>query len=216
MRPLRHGHEPKLRPRHHDQRPLGADDDATVIVARILPRRPAQPHHRPVAQDPFKPQDVVRGHAVGEAVRAARVLRHVSADGARLLARGVRRVPQAVGGRRLRDVQVDHAGVDQGRLARSVDLMDAAHPGQRQQQAPVGGNRAAAQTRACAPGHHRQLVFVGYGDHPRRLLRRGWKDHHLRQRPVHGGVVLVGQQLVRAVKDVRTADDPSQVTNQGL
>ena len=65
-----------------------------------------------VGEDDRETADVVDGEAVLEAVGAARVLGHVAADRADLLARGVGRVVEAVRRDRARDVEVGDAGLD--------------------------------------------------------------------------------------------------------
>ena len=77
-----------------------------------------------VRQDHFGAQHVVRGDAVGEAVRSAGVLGHVTADGAGSLARRVRRVVQPKLGGCLGEFDVDDPRLDQrGSIAR-IDFDD--------------------------------------------------------------------------------------------
>jgi hypothetical protein len=72
--------------------PLGTDKDAQEVVAGEIRGPSAQPHHLSVREDDGGSQDVIRRDPVLETVRAAGILRHIAADGAGLLAGGIRRV----------------------------------------------------------------------------------------------------------------------------
>jgi hypothetical protein len=61
-------------------------------------------------------------------VRAAGVLGEIAADGADLLTAGVGCEVVAAPGGRLRDVEVDDAGLDHGPLVLPADLADGTHP----------------------------------------------------------------------------------------
>src|SRR5207247_9407886 len=69
----------------HAERALGADEDTGQVVAEALARLAAEPHDLAVRHDDLEPQDVIRGHAVLERVRAAGVVGDVAADRAGLL-----------------------------------------------------------------------------------------------------------------------------------
>ena len=80
-----------------------------------------------VGQHDLDGEHVGAGDAVGQAVRAARVVGDVPADRAALLARRVGREVQAVGGDRPAEVEVQHAGLDPCDAIVGVDLEDAVH-----------------------------------------------------------------------------------------
>ena len=122
-------------------------------------------HHR-------EPEDMVGGEAVLQAVRAARVLRHVAADRADDLARRVGRVVQVVRGHRVGDAEVGHARLDDCALVLRVDGEDRrrirASPmtipsATRQRTAGQAGTRTAGDER---------YPFAGADPHDRRDLLR--------------------------------------------
>ena len=115
---------------------------------------------------------MVDREAVLEAVRAAGVLGDVAADRAGLLARRVGRVVEAVGGDRLRDLEVRHAGLDDDALAVEVDLEHAVHPRERDDDAVGDRQRAAREPGARAAGDERHAVLGAGADDRLHLLRR--------------------------------------------
>ena len=94
--------------------PFRADEEAGQVGPHRLQAFPAQLDHLAVGQHRLDAQDVVGRHAVLQAVRAARVEGDIAADRADELAGRVGRVVEAVGRSRLGDVEVDHAGLDDG------------------------------------------------------------------------------------------------------
>src|SRR5439155_1551485 len=82
--------------------------------------------------------------------RAAAVLADVAADGAGFLAGRVGYVVQAIGRGRLGQVEVDHAGLDDGAPVVGVDLQDAVHAAEGDQDAAADGDGPAAEAGAGA------------------------------------------------------------------
>ena len=110
------------RPRHEAQRDLERDAEQALrpdeqpaeICAGLLEAVAPECGEGPVAEHDPQPEHVVRRHPVPEAVRPPGVERHVAADRADRLARGVRRVVQPVRGGQCRDCEIDDAGFDDG------------------------------------------------------------------------------------------------------
>ena len=75
---------------------LGADHGPGQVVAGVAGRAAAGPDDAAVGQDDLQTENVIRGHAVLEAVRAAGILGDVAADGAGFLARRIGREEEAV------------------------------------------------------------------------------------------------------------------------
>ena len=96
---------------------------------------------------------MLRGDAVLEAMRAARVLGHVAAHGARRLARGVGGVVQAVRRRGDRESRVHHTGLDQGNPVRGIDAENAVQSGEDQQHGGGVREGPAGQPGPGAPRH---------------------------------------------------------------
>ena len=103
--------------RRDPERSLRADEGAEQVGPVRIERLAAELDELAVGEHDGQPGDVVDREAVLEAVGAARVLGHVAADRADLLARGVGRVEEAVGGDGPRHVEVGDARLDHARAA---------------------------------------------------------------------------------------------------
>ena len=143
---LRRAHDAERDARRDAERALGADDHAEQVGAVRVERLATELHDLPVRQHERQAGDVVDGESVLQAVRAAGVLGDVAADRAHLLARGIGRVEEPVGGDRARDVEVRDAGLDDDALARQVDLEDPVHAGERHDDASCHRRRAAGES----------------------------------------------------------------------
>ena len=150
---------------------------------------------------------MVRRDAVGEAVGPARVLGDVAADGAGLLARRVGDVHQAVLGDALADVQVDDAGLDDGAAVHRIDFEDTVHAGGDEEDAPLDGDRAAAEARPGAARDEGDAVVVGQPDDAGHLLGGRGEHDGLGEPPVDGAVELEDQHVLGGVEDVFVAHD---------
>ena len=69
---LRTRDEPKRDLQRDAEQPFGSDEQAGQVGSRLFEAVAAKRHERPVGQDGADAEHVVRGHAVTEAVRAAR------------------------------------------------------------------------------------------------------------------------------------------------
>ena len=127
------------RPRHQAQRDLERDAEQALrsheqpaeVRARLLEAVAPERCDGPVAEHDAHPEHVVRRHPVPEAMRAAGVERHVAADRADRLARGVRRVVQPVRRGECRDREVHDAGFDDGESRAGIEPQHAVHAVQR-------------------------------------------------------------------------------------
>ena len=122
------------------ERALRADEDAEEIGPFVL----AQVDELAVREHDLEREHVVDREPVLEAVRAARVLGHVAADRAHLLARRIRCVEEALGRDRARDVEVGHARLDDDALRAQVDVEHPVHARERDHDA-VRDRRGAAR-----------------------------------------------------------------------
>ena len=111
--------------RRDPERALGADESAEQ-AGPLVPD--GELDDLAVRQDDLGGEHVVDREAVLEAMRAARVLRDVAADRADLLRRRVGGVVEALGGDRLRHVEVGDARLDRDAAALDVDLEDPRQP----------------------------------------------------------------------------------------
>ena len=126
-------------------------------------------------------EDVIGGHPVAEAVRAAGVERDVAADRADRLARRIRRVIETVLRRGGRHIEIDHARLDDGDPRLGIDPEDAIQPVQRDDDAVLDRHGATREAGAAAARHegHAGVVTAPHGLDD--LVRRF--DEHHRARP---------------------------------
>src|SRR5258706_11520501 len=108
-------------------------------------------------------------------MHAARILGHVAADRADRLARRVGRVKKAVSLDRFRNLQVAHARLDGRGAPRDVDVADALHPGEHDQDAVAVRDRPAGNAGARAAGDERHAE-VAARLHDRAHLLLGVRD----------------------------------------
>ncbi len=137
------------------------------------------------------------GEAVLEAVGSAGVFGDVAADGADGLGAGVGRVEEAVWGDGGGDVGVDDAGLDGDLLVGEVDVEDAVHAGEADDDGAGGGKRSAAESGAGSAGDEGDVVLRADADDGLDLLGAAREDDG-GGRDAEGGeaVALVGLELV--------------------
>ncbi len=167
---LAHQAHGDLGDQHHGA--FRARQQAGEIVAGRIQRLAADGHRRSVGQNGFEAQHVIGGDAVGQRVRPARVLRHIAADGAGLLAGGIGRVEISVALHRLRDFQIHHARLQHRALVREIDLDNAIHARERDHDAARARDHAAAQSGARAAADNRDAVLAGDPNQRRYLVRQ--------------------------------------------
>ena len=159
---------------------------------------------------------MVRGEAVLQAVRAAGVLGDVAADRADLLARRIGRVEVAVRRDRTRDVEVRDAGLDDDAPALEVDLEDAVHAGERDDDAARDRRRASREPRAGAARDERDTRRVARADDRLHLLGRRGQCDELGDRAVPGQpVALVDAELLELRDDVLAPERAPQLLDEG-
>ncbi len=211
---FRPGHDAHRDLGHDGQRPLAADDERPQVVAGRVVGRSAQAHHRAVGQNHLQAEHVVGRDPVFQAARAARVFPHVACQGRHPLAGGVRGVEKTQGGERVLQLQVGHAGLDDGGAVLGVDAEDAVQARETDRQAAVGQDRPAGQVGPEAAGHERDAGPGGRLDHLGGFPGVG-REHH------RAGCAL-GQRAVVGVKlgsdarlgHVPVADDASQFADE--
>jgi hypothetical protein len=201
---------------HDAEGALRAGERAQQVIAGTNAGAVAEPGQLTGRRDDLQPGDVVHGEPVLEAVRPARVLRHVAAHRADHLAGRVRRVEQAERRRGLAHRQVGHARLHHGAPADRIDVQHRTHPGHHDQDAALVRQRPAGQAGAAAAGHERHPRSRAFGHHRRHLAGRAWQHYQGRHAPVRGQpVALVRAQLERIGDDVARAANVPHPRDQG-
>jgi hypothetical protein len=128
----------------------------------IAPRRDALPPRSmtvPSMQHHCHAEQVVGGHAVFQAVRAAGIHADIAADRAGELRRRVGRVEEAVGGNLVGNAQIGDARLHARRAVLVIDLENARHLRDADDNRVFLGDRAAGKRCARPARHHRDAVF---------------------------------------------------------
>ena len=149
----------------------------------------AEPHDLARHEHQLTPEQVVGGHAVFEAVHAARILRHIAADRAGDLRGGIGRIVKAGVFDRLRDGEIGHTRFDDGEAVSEIDLADTIELGHAEKHAIGKGQRAARKRGTGPPRHHLDPLGVAKCKDPAYLLRG------LRQNDDHGQLTIGGQSV---------------------
>ncbi len=157
---------------------LRAHEQVRQRVARgVLDVAAAGPDHRAVGEHHLESQHPVAGLAVLHAAQPAGIGAEIAADRALLVARGVRRVEQALGGDGLLELRVDHARLGDDAQVVTVDLEDRVHARDRDRQGALDARGPARQPRSRATRDHRHAMPRGEPQQGRHLLRRGRECH---------------------------------------
>ncbi len=136
------------------------DDEAQKIVAVAFERGAADFDDRAVDQHHLDAQDVVRRHAVLEAMRAAGVHRDVAGNRAGKLRRWIGRVEKTLLSDARRDLEIGDAGFDTREAVGIVDLDHAVHFRDAENDRILGRQGAAAKRRARAARNDLHIVLV--------------------------------------------------------
>ncbi len=161
---LRLAHQPYRDFSDDGQRSFGADEQASEIVAGGLGGFSADANDAAIGQDEFESGDVIRGDAVGQRVRAARVFRDVAADRAGLLARWIGREVQAEMLDGAREIEIHHAGLHHRAIIFRVHFENAVHPRKCDDDSALARERAAGKSGARASADDRRFIFIRKAD----------------------------------------------------
>ena len=113
-------------------------------------------------------------------------------------------------------VEVDDAGLDDGNPVAEVDLEDAVHAGEGENNAPLGRHRAPGQSGSRSPWNNREVFPPRRPNHGRDLPDVSGQDDDLRHHLQNGAVLLVDDDILLLGEDVAIADDLLELLNEGL
>ena len=195
---------------------LGAIHKSQQVIAIGIQMLAAEAHDRPVDQHHLQPQHIVGGDAVFQAMHAAGVLRHIAADGAGDLARGIGRVVEALALHRMGDRQVGHARLHHGAAVRVVDLEDAVELGEAQQDAVLQRQRSSGQRGAGAARHHLDALRAAIAKHLGDFSGGAGQRRQQRRLAVRGqAVAFIDPPLVLMVDDGLRRQQAAEVGGDG-
>src|SRR4051812_16606626 len=151
-------------------------------------------------------------------MRAAGVLGHVAPDRAGALTRWVWGKEETVGQRFFAELEVDHAWLNQGCVVSAVDLEDAIHARQADDDTALLRDGTPRETCPGTAGDDWETGHPGESDDVGDLFRaRGQGDSGRRgslDRSIDTSVVLVHQEIGRAGKDAIRSHDGLQLRDK--
>ncbi len=167
----------------HPETPFTADHESAQIIARRIKRRPGNIDNLAVGGNHFHAENVVRGHTVFQATRAAGVFTDITADSGDFLAGRIRRKKHAERCHRLLQLKIGHPRMHHRITTLGMDFQYFIEPGQCNDHTgmtdcttgEVGGKTARNR------GHPGSVRFT---QHARHLFRRAGKNddsRHIRR-----------------------------------
>src|SRR5712691_9629208 len=123
--------------------PFRANEQSQQIVTRQLSAAAAKFHHFSTGKHYLQTKHMICGRAIFQAVNAARVFRNVSADGASGLTGWIGNVMQTEMRDRVRNVEVDNAGLNYGKVIDRIDFEYLTHARQLDDDSLLHCQRAA-------------------------------------------------------------------------
>ncbi len=212
---LRARDQPQRDLQRDPEQPFGSDEQAGQIRSRLFKAVAAQRDERPVGQDRADAEHVVRGHAMTETVRAARVEGHVAANRADLLAGRIGRVVEAMRRAKRGDREIDDAGLDHGHARARVEPHDPIQPVERDDNSIFDRHGAARQAGAAATGHERHTGRLAQADGLDHVLRRFGDDDGPRPRAERREAVrLVGGECARSRQKAIGWHQPGEIVKK--
>jgi hypothetical protein len=130
------------------------------------------------------PRRLFGRNPVLQAVRAAGIHPDVPANGAGELRTRIRRIEEAVGRNRIGNIEIGHARLNRRRAVEQVDIQDARHLRQTDDDRVLLRNGAAGERGAGAPRHDRNAVAAAIFEHRGHVLRRLGKNDRERHPPI--------------------------------
>ena len=207
----------RLRARHQangdgardPERALGADEQAGQIESSAL--APVQLERRAVRKHDLQGEHVVARYAVLQAMRPARVGRHVAADRARRGRSRIRQIAKTVrGGGRGYVVRHD-SRLHDGQALRGIDAEDSIESCGDDEDGGAS-DRSTGQAGAGPAGNKRNACLVQQSHRGTQLVARRRQRHGERHSTDRGERVgLVCEEAVRLLDEARGTEPPPQI-----
>ncbi len=201
--------DPQRRLGHDAKLPFRAADEAEQVQPAGIEMRAADLGHGAVHQDQRDAEQVVRGHAVFQAMRPARIHRDIARDGAGKLRRRIGGVEEILLLDRAGHGQVRAPGLDPDVAVLVVGLDHLVHPRDAQDHAIRRRQRAAGKRRARPARHDRHAHVMADLQHGRDLFGRTGQDHGQRRAAIGGQrVAFIGAGFGNVGNHAAVGQDP--------
>ena len=196
---------------------FGAGDDPHQIIAASLGGFAADAKDFPGHQHDLAPKHVVGGHAVFQAMHAARIFRDIAADRAGDLRRRIGRIVEPGVRNRLTDGEIGYPGFGHDHAVVEIDLADALEFAKAQQYGVRKRQRAARQRGAGTARHHLDALREAIFENLRHLLGGVRKHHHHRRLAIgHQAIGFVREHFRGTVDHALARHDGAQRFDDGV
>ena len=174
---------------------------------------PADLDDRAVDKHHFDAEHIVGRHAIFQAMRAAGIHADIAGDRAGKLRRRIGRIEEALGHHRIRDREIGHAGLHADRAIGVIDVEDARHFGDADDDRIFLRDGAARERRAGAARNDVDAFLMQKGHDGGKLFGRARQDDGERHAAIGGqriglegaALVLGRDQRLRRDKGLRPA-----------
>ena len=167
-----HGHF-----RHNAQLAFTAGDQPKPIIACCIQISATNLQHVTFNGHEFHAEQVIRGHAIFQAMRTAGIHHHIPANHAGQLRRRIRRIEKPVSLHRLGDADIRDPRANHGIAIRVIDFMNGVEPHKANHHRIGQGQGATRKACAGAARYHANALFMAVTEHRRDPLG-GRRQHH--------------------------------------
>jgi hypothetical protein len=159
---------------------------------------------------------MIRRQTIRQRVRAAGILRHVSADGAGFLAGGIGSEVQAGVLDGTGEIKIDHAWLHDRALIFKVEIEDAIHAREGDEKATGWGKRSAGEPGTCATADDGYVALRGQLNDLGNFMRGLRKDNDVWAALFYRAIVFVEEHVFREVQNSVWAENIFELANQNL
>ena len=200
---LGHGDDSQDDFRDDSQGPFRTHEQLGQVIAHHALHRPhAGLDDLTRRKNDLQSQDVILGHSIFDRPGTTGALRHISTQGAVLLAGRIRRIVEPQGFNPFLEFSCDDPGLHDGDQVLLVDLKDPVEPGQDKNNATLGGNRTSGEPGPQAPWNHGEKMLIGQLQNFRDLRCGPRKDDKIERSLQVGGIIAVADQIFLGREDV--------------
>ena len=176
-----HGHF-----RHNPQLSFTARDQAQPIITRRVQISAANVQHLTFNGHEFHAEQVIRRHAVFQAMRTAGIHHHIAANHAGQLRRRIGRIEKPISLHRLGDADIRDASAHHRIAIRKIDFMNGVEPHETHDNRISQRQRTTGKAGPRTTRHHANALFMAIPQHGGDLFGGGRQHHRERHLPIGG------------------------------
>src|SRR5579863_7596916 len=156
---------------------------------------------------------MVRGDAIEERMRTARVLTNVAANSTGALATWVWHIVISLGIQGIAQMEVDESRLYDCSQVIVINLKDAVHTGENDHNTTVNRDSTAAQACSRATWHHRYSVESRNFNNSGNIFCSCRHDHNIRCTAIDRSIIFIEHQIIRGMQDITRSQYSTQFTH---